>query len=918
MNDVEGAATTTDHNRALDDILQDLLLVYDKYGQTEEYASERQVLEVLVPELKKCLDGAGFELLRPLALGSTATVWVAFDRHLEQERALKIPRPRLGKFQNIISIVRAERKRLAGLSHQNVTRIYYSNEVSLVVAGEQYGFPFFIMDFLRGIKDLDEYILGRLSLRDVTAAEIIAYLRDILLGTAYLHANQIIHCDLKPGNLLIADGTPALVADLGYAKHLPRVFPLGRGALTHVTYTPEFAHPDLRKRMEHWSDPNANIADIPREDLRPAFDLFALGRTLQKLLSEIHTRELDLGKRHTRRHSVFSPYQWQYLELISKRLLDGVGDRRSTDPLLDDSFPGIPQSIMETIRYSSAEEALEDVEKLLNFYDLEGTVPELNPNIASYIQIPFCKVPLTLRVREVLGHPFFMRLMQVTQLGFVSLVYPGATHTRYEHILGVFSECCEYLRALWYDEENPLFRSIMSREDIEVALLAALVHDVAQYPMAHDFTEASARFTHEPLTRSVLERKPSPDEVSLSDIILTEWGISIEPILNVLEAKDDSGFKERILHSIISGPLDCDKIDYIRRDSLHLGVPFGFGIDHERVVRNLTVVYGVQSPSVAQRNSSDDEEAPNSIAQIGVTEKALAAALGVWRGRQDMFRQVYWQHTVRALKAMLAFIVRDVLNNIQGHPDRDAAFRADFNAWLFGDFSSSHTSTNIDDELSAELASAEELFTDRNPGSVCRRSGLHPSDDSVLELFSRHATPAGRKMVLRIRDRSVYRRTAVISGSRSDQYKNIYNMVRNYRLDEDHVKIEQLRVGWENKLVTELENRVRKSDLQSEEIDKVRKLLASRTSHDTILLVDIPIKALSRTSNRSTLAFLPEDLAEIHVRPRRHLTYVRLEMGDEELFDLEVGKIRLFVAPEWSNAVASTIGAERLITLIQP
>src|ERR1700745_1274426 len=130
MGDTEDAPRTVDPGAALDDVLQDLLLVYDKYGQAEEYASERPVLEVLVPELKKCLNDAGFDLLRPLALGSTATVWVAFDRNLEQERALKIPRPRLGKFQNIISIVRAERRRLAGLSHQNVTRIYYSNEVS--------------------------------------------------------------------------------------------------------------------------------------------------------------------------------------------------------------------------------------------------------------------------------------------------------------------------------------------------------------------------------------------------------------------------------------------------------------------------------------------------------------------------------------------------------------------------------------------------------------------------------------------------------------------------------------------------------------------------------------------------------------------------------------------------------------------
>jgi hypothetical protein len=172
---------------------------------------------------------------------------------------------------------------------------------------------------------------------------------------------------------------------------------------------------------------------------------------MQKVLAALRDAERSDPEKEYGYKSVLSPYQWAYLGYIAKRLLDGVVERQTHDDLLSDVIPRLPEYVMSELRYASAEEALEDFDKLLNLYDLEGQVPELNSNLNTYLQIPACRVPLTHRVQAVIEHPMFTRLAHTTQLGFVSLVYPVANHTRFEHVLGTFSHCCEYVRALWYD-----------------------------------------------------------------------------------------------------------------------------------------------------------------------------------------------------------------------------------------------------------------------------------------------------------------------------------------------------------------------------------------------------------------------------------------------------------------------------------
>lgn len=103
-------------------------------------------------------------------------------------------------------------------------------------------------------------------------------------------------------------------------------------------------------------------------------------------------------------------------------------------------------------------------------------------------------------------HPAVSRLRSELQLGWIKEVYPGATHTRWSHSLGVFATAAEYYSALLADPEVPAVRIRLNPEDIEHGLIAAILHDLGQIAFGHDFEAASPRFyDHESLVARLLD-----------------------------------------------------------------------------------------------------------------------------------------------------------------------------------------------------------------------------------------------------------------------------------------------------------------------------------------------------------------------------------------------------------------------------
>jgi uncharacterized protein len=271
--------------------------------------------------------------------------------------------------------------------------------------------------------------------------------------------------------------------------------------------------------------------------------------------------------------------------------------------------------------------------------ELAGLTPR-----RSLIRIPpEWDVPLTDRVRHLIDTPEFRRLAQVSQVGLVSLVYPAAHHSRFEHSLGVYRLALLYVQQLSYDER---FTAAVSPVDAELFLVAALLHDLGHWPFCHPIEDLRLPSVphHEMFANSFLL------EGEIADVLREEWNINPRDIIALLSEKPRDT-RSRLLSSMLSGPIDIDKLDYLQRDSLHAGVPYGRHFDQQRLIASLCL------------NDSGDG--------LAITDKGKTAAEMLIFARYIMFSEVYWHHAVRAATAMLQRAFYLLHNTL----DLDAMFR---------------------------------------------------------------------------------------------------------------------------------------------------------------------------------------------------------------------------------------------------
>ena len=233
-------------------------------------------------------------------------------------------------------------------------------------------------------------------------------------------------------------------------------------------------------------------------------------------------------------------------------------------------------------------------------------------------------VPLTKRVQQVIDTAEFRRLAKISQLGLVSLVYPAAHHTRFEHSLGVYRIALLYLKQLAHD---PRFAAAVTGHDAELMIVAALLHDLGHWPFCHAIEDIDLPGVpeHELFANSFLL------EGDLADALRDSWGMQPREVV-VLLSEPPRDPAAKILHSLLSGPIDVDKMDYLVRDSLHAGVPYGRNFDQQRLIGSLCL------------NQAGDA--------LAISDKGRTAAEMMVFSRYVMFSEVYWHHAVRSATAM--------------------------------------------------------------------------------------------------------------------------------------------------------------------------------------------------------------------------------------------------------------------------
>jgi uncharacterized protein len=231
---------------------------------------------------------------------------------------------------------------------------------------------------------------------------------------------------------------------------------------------------------------------------------------------------------------------------------------------------------------------------------------------------------------KIIDTAAFQRLRYIRQLGFAHLVYPGATHTRFDHALGVYHLAGMAVRSL--RERSQVPEEVW--KDAELIPYAALLHDIGHYAFSHALEELEGRQLpgdHEEMSARFFESPP------LKKALSPLGSDAAERIFALIE-----GSSAAPLRGLVSGSLDLDKMEYLGRDARFCGVPYG-EVDVGRLLQGMLILEDPETGSY----------------ELGVHEKAVSSLESLLFSKYQMFRNVYWHHGVRAATALYKRIVEE-------------------------------------------------------------------------------------------------------------------------------------------------------------------------------------------------------------------------------------------------------------------
>ncbi len=232
----------------------------------------------------------------------------------------------------------------------------------------------------------------------------------------------------------------------------------------------------------------------------------------------------------------------------------------------------------------------------------------LNDPIYGFITIP------NELIFDLIEHKYFQRLRRISQMGLSYLVYPGAHHTRFHHALGCMHLMQKTVRVLRFKGVS------LSEEEEEALYIAILLHDIGHGPFSHAMEHSIVNeVSHESISLKFMEK------------INEEFNGSLTLAIQIFKGE----YHRNFLYQLISGQLDMDRLDYLKRDSFYTGVSEG-NINSERLITMLTVV--------------DDE--------LVIEEKGIYSVEKFLLARRLMYWQVYLHKTSLVAESLLIRVLK--------------------------------------------------------------------------------------------------------------------------------------------------------------------------------------------------------------------------------------------------------------------
>jgi uncharacterized protein len=250
------------------------------------------------------------------------------------------------------------------------------------------------------------------------------------------------------------------------------------------------------------------------------------------------------------------------------------------------------------------------------------------------------QISLGAREEKLVHTPEFLRLQHVKQLGFVYHVWPGATHTRYEHSLGCYHLTKRVVRLLSQRGGHQGGIDGIPTSSVQALMVAALLHDIGHYPYSHTIEELGYPILlHEQIGRRIIEHS------EIATILERDYHLSPQRVADFIDPPKNRSRHpvDQLLSQLLSGALDIDKLDYLPRDARACNVSYGV-VDVAALLDALRV-YPLSS----------------GMPPVALTRQAVNPLYTFLHARQAMYLNVYWHPVNRAYNAMLVRAVQDAL-----------------------------------------------------------------------------------------------------------------------------------------------------------------------------------------------------------------------------------------------------------------
>lgn len=591
------------------------------------------------------------ESVRPLGLGGSSVVYTVYqelnaERQIYVPRALKlfVMREDLNPEDADTSFVPADSNFLeeiitvSQLTHENLVQVTDAGEFSFVDSdGKQRRLPYIVSHLVTGctlrdiIESNENSKFARKKLEE-EPEQAVFLLSQIARGLGYLHSRGFLHCDIAPKNIFIEDGQSlrAIVGDVGMSRRIDRVTGVRVFIAGTRSYCPESISPHFGTEVE----------EHVLAGWFPYWDLFALTKTAQVFLEYLET---------------ISPNAWVRAAVEKAR-----------------SAHAKPK------QFKSAAEFSEVIEYCLPIHRQRGGVPELEPNavLSRKRMMPIDPLSLTPRIDSLVRHPALTRLQNVPQLTIVRSASPGGSHSRYEHSLGVMENVRRMLSTLI---DEPTFLGILGKNSIETGLVAAVMYNAHRFPFSNVIHELNKRlppgeskvfkaFGRSELLAEVLgDGFTSYKGLTLPQQIAADFpSVDLEKLRRILTSNSVSELPEpdeSVLYTLLNSSLDARVIDFVRRDSLHLGLSGGSAFDLDDLLPHLTI-------SPVSKGGQ--------INQVTLKLSGVSIAEQIILMRYWLYQRVYWNQPNRAYNAAVRRALLD-LQSVDGFEEalRERALHLD-------------------------------------------------------------------------------------------------------------------------------------------------------------------------------------------------------------------------------------------------